>query len=121
MANEVTVNTTLNATKSGVTVNTGGQSKLVDMDGDQMLTNVQTIGTSAEALVIGDIASLGWIFVRNLDAANFVELALDSAVSTQVFAKLLAGEWALFPAKTGTMYAKADTAECNIQVVAIER
>lgn len=120
MANEITFTASLAATKSGVTVTTGSQSAQATMAGDQMITNVQAVGTDAEALLLGDVSSLGFVFVRNLDATNFVELSLESDGSSP-FAKLLAGEFAVFPAATATMYAIADTAGCNVQVVAVER
>lgn len=115
MANEITVSATLNVSKGGAVINSS-TSISATMAGDNMLTNVQAIGTGAEAIVVGDITTPGYIFVKNLDPTNYVELALDSGVSTQVFAKLMPGDVALFPAKTITMYAKANTASCNILV-----
>lgn len=121
MANEISISASLSATKGGVTVQSGGQTKAVDMVGDQMLANVQIIGTSAEALQMADVTVGGYLFVRNMDGTNFIQLALDSAVSTQIFCKLKPGESTLFRPPVGaTIYAKADTANCNAQVVAVE-
>ncbi len=121
MANEISISASLTCTKSSVTVASGGQSKSVDLAGDQMLANVQIVGTSAEAIQMADVTVGGYMFIRNMDATNFVQLALDSAVATQIFAKLKPGEFALFRPPTGaTIYAKADTANCNCQVVAVE-
>lgn len=125
MANEIQASASLIASKNGATVNVqstlSGSASGATMSGDQMLTNVQIVGTSAEAIVVGDVTTVGYVMLKNMDATNFVEIALDSAVSTQVFAKLLAGDFAIFPAKTATMYAKADTANVNLLVTAIER
>jgi hypothetical protein len=55
-----------------------------------------------------------------MDATNYVEVALDSAVSTQIFAKLLAGDVTLVKAATATLYAKANTAAVNLYVAATE-
>jgi len=123
MANEITASAQLSASKNGVTLNnsvslTVQASK--DMAGDQMTQNVQIIGTSAEALDVGDVSTIGYVLIKNLDSTNFVELALDSGVSTQKFAKLRAGDFAVFPASTATIYAKADTSPCNCLVMAIE-
>lgn len=90
------------------------------MAGDQMISNVQIVGTSAEAIVLGDVSTIGYIMLKNMDATNFVEIALDSGVSTQKFSKIPAGGFAIFPASTATMYAKADTANVNLFVAAIE-
>ena len=119
MANEINCSVTLSANKSGVSVSSSG-SKSADMSGDQAITNVQVIGTSAEAIVLGDVSTIGYVLFKNLDATNYVEIALDSGVSTQVFAKLLAGDMTLIKAKTATMYALANTANVNLLVTAIE-
>ena len=119
MANEIYVSVSAQASKGGAAVNNSG-SQTATMSGDQMVTSVQSVGTSAEALVFGDVTTIGYVLLKNLDATNFVEIALDSGVSTQKFAKLLAGGVALFPASTATIYAKADTGAVNLLVQAIE-
>jgi len=119
MANEIAVSVAMSASKGGVAVSNSG-SRQATMAGDQMLSNVQIIGTSAEAITFGDVSTIGYVLLKNLDATNFVEIALDSAVSTQKFAKLLALDMMLFPASTATMYAKADTANVNLLVQAVE-
>ncbi len=85
-----------------------------------MLTNVQAIGTAAEAISFVDVSNAGFVLFKNLDTTNYVEIGLDSAVTAQVFLKLLAGEFSLIKAKTLTMYAKANTGACNLLVVAVE-
>jgi hypothetical protein len=119
MANEITISATLSASKNGAQV-TSTASTLVSMSGDEMLTNVQNVGTSAEAVTVADLDTAGYAFFKNMDATNFVEIALDSAVSTQVFCKLLAGEFSLIKLKTTTIYAKADTGAVNLLVTACE-
>ena len=119
MANEINVACSLSGSKGGATVTASG-TKTADMAGDQMITNVQIVGTSAEALVLGDVSTIGYVMLKNLDATNFIEVALDSGVSTQKFAKLLAGDIMLFKASTATMYVKADSGACNLQVTAVE-
>jgi hypothetical protein len=42
------------------------------------------------------------------------------AAGTENFAKLLAGQFMLFPAATATMYAKANTQACNVFICAVE-
>lgn len=119
MANEITIAVSISATKNGATV-ASSYSGNATLAGDEMLTNVQTIGTSAEAVVVGDLATAGYAFFKNMDATNFVELALDSGVSTQIFSKLLPGEVSLIKLKTTTIYAKADTASVKLLVTAME-
>lgn len=85
-----------------------------------MLSNVQIVGTAAEAIVVGDVSTIGYVAIWNLDSTNFIELALDSGVSTQKFSKIAAKGFAIFPAATATMYFKADTNPCNALVLLIE-
>lgn len=119
MANEISASVGLQANKGGASVSNSG-SKTADMSGDQMISNVQVVGTSAEAVALGDVSTIGYVLFKNLDSTNFVQLALDSGVSTQIFAKLLAGDVTLIKAATATMYAKADTANVNLLVAAVE-
>lgn len=81
--------------------------------------NDQTIGTSAEAIELGDVASpAGLILLVNRDTTNFIALALDSGI-TKVFAKLKPGEFACWsPAASGTIYAKAYGGACVCTVFA---
>ncbi len=37
-------------------------------------SGVQSIGTTEESLVLGDVTSIGWVVIRNLDATNFVRI-----------------------------------------------
>ena len=117
MANEISFSTSMSAAKNSATVS-GSFSKTKDMSGDQMITNVQAIGTSNEAIVLGDISLPGVVMFKNMDATNYIELALDSS-TTQVFSKLLAGESTLVHA-VAAIYARANTASCNLLVVAAE-
>lgn len=119
MANEIAVSCSLSAVKGGASINVNG-NRTATMAGDQMITNVQTVGITAEAIQLGDVSTIGYVLLKNMDTTNFVEIALDSNVSTQKFAKLLAGDMALFPASTATMYAKADTSPCNLLVGSVE-
>ncbi len=90
------------------------------MAGNVMTQSVQTIATTTEQIALpSDLTGTpAWIGLLNLDPTNFVEVGLNTPV-TQIFAKLKAGQFALFPAGVATYYAKADTAAVNIQVTAV--
>lgn len=88
------------------------------------ICNDQLVGSSdpnGEPLVIGEIPSpAGMIFVQNNDATNYVELSLDSGM-TKIFAKLKAGEFAVWrPHTAGAIYARANTADCSCTVIALQ-
>lgn len=120
MANEIAVSFALSASKGGATISLA-KSKSLDMVGTDMGQMTQQIGTSAEVIAFGDIAMpTAYLAITNLDATNFVELALDSGMVNK-FAKLLPGAFCLFPPCTSAIYAKADTAAVTVQVGAMEQ
>ena len=83
--------------------------------GTQIMDNVQNIGLSEEAILMGDVAAGGYMFVQNLDSANFISLRQATGVGN--FIKLLAGEWAIFrlsPDATAP-FAIADTGACDVR------
>lgn len=88
--------------------------------GTDATAQVQSIGFAAAELIDlgGDIGTLGYIMIKNLDATNFVELSLNDF--TQKFAKLRPGEFCILPVSSNTIYAKADTAACDVAYVAVE-
>lgn len=76
-----------------------------------------TIGTSEESISFTDIGTNGWVQCHNTDATNYVEVGF----STGVYGiKLKAGDRAQFRLNTGaTIYLKANTASCRVQVMHI--
>jgi len=72
------------------------------------IQNVQTIGTTEEALVLGDVATDGGAFyARNLDDTNYVEIGLTGSYVI----KLLPGEFCFLSGVSDKdLYAKANTA-----------
>jgi hypothetical protein len=118
MANEVTLTAGLSVTKDGTTLQ-GYVNKQITMSGTPKISNTQTIGTTTEQLVLGDIASMGYLYLKNLDSTNFVEIGLSTPVSgANAMIKLLPGEAAIIPTRQTTIYAKADTAAVALEVVA---
>jgi hypothetical protein len=119
MASEITVTATLRVSKGGASI-APTKSKTFDMAGTFLTDNIQNLTAGNwEAIDFGDVATANYVYVHNLDATNFVELALDNA-SAQIFAKLLADQAAIFPAKTLTMYARANTGNCAVEFAACD-
>jgi len=118
MANEISVAASLSLARLGTTV-AAAFSKHADFDGDQSIANVQIIGTAAEAVVLGDVTTVGYVLLKNQDATNFIQI--DSVNTMDGFTqKLLAGDFILLKPEAATIYAKADTADCNLFVQAFE-
>lgn len=117
MANELTLNVGINFSKGGAKYTTS-DSDQVTITGDAFTNAVQAIGTSEEEVAQGaDLGTPGYVFIKNLDATNYVEVGSTTGVYD---IKLLAGEFALYRHNSATVYAKANTASCNIQYIIFE-
>lgn len=79
----------------------------------------QNIGTSEETITWStDIGDEYWLFIRNLDATNYVQLGFATGVYG---IRLRAGDFMLIPLEPGTtIYALANTAACNVQYLVYE-
>ena len=120
MANEISLSINVIASKNGASV-TGSSSQTSTMAGDQMISNVQIVGTSSEQLLLGDVTTAGYVYLKNLDSTNFVSVSvITPAVAGTSFTKLLAGDMTIIKAVNANLYAIADTAPVNLQVIAIE-
>lgn len=118
MANEINIQAILTIQRSTPPMQASGALDITQT-GKHCICNIQNIGTSAESLVFGDSATLGYVFIKNLDATNYVQLGLDSGV-TQIFAKLRPNEFCLVPTNQNSLWAKANTAACDVMVCAAE-
>lgn len=119
MANEVYASVRVTANKSGAKSEISTTFR-ANMTGDDMLQATQVIGTTSELVSFGDITGAPQqVVIKNLDSTNFVELGGDSGL-TVFKLKLLAGQTTLIQPSSATLYAKADTADVRIQVIAVE-
>jgi len=75
------------------------------------------VGTSEEALTVGDISTLGRIYFKNLDSTNYVDIGPDSGGSMVGCIRLKPGEEHWFRSKPGiTWKGQANTAACKVEV-----
>jgi len=115
MANELNMSIAINFLKNDASLQFS-RAITVDIAGDSYVKAVQEIGTSEELLVEPDaLGTPGYVYVKNLDSTNFVEVGLTGSYTI----KLLAGDFCLFPA-AAAIYAKADTASCNVEYAIVE-
>lgn len=80
---------------------------------------VQSVGTSEEAIALGDLltlGTLGYAFFRNLDATNYVSIRAGTGETSLI--RLQPGEWCVFPfdGAATAPYAIANTAAVNLEV-----
>ena len=117
MADELRLNVSVAFTKGGASFSKT-IAPLLDISGDLFVHGVQNIGTTEETLtLIAGIGTLGYVLVYNLDDTNFIEIG---AVTTEYAIKLKPGEIALFRVNGSAIYAKADTAACDLEYAVIE-
>lgn len=134
MANVLTISYGLTVTGDGNTVKQTG-SFSVDQVGQNYILNIQDIGLTAEAIILGDAAP-GFICFKNakdklvapvgqtLTAqqikdyydANLIAIGNDSLVST-VVAKLGPQEGVTIPTTQATWYAKSLVTACPLAVL----
>ena len=118
MANEITVTTKLSFTKGGTTTSLEVSNLKVDVSGSRFIHNRQEIGTSEEAIDVGDLASVGYMLLVNRDATNFVEVRAGTGVADTI--KLKPGESSLIRLVATAPFAIADTAAVELEYLLIE-
>jgi len=117
MANELTLTVGMTFSKGGAE-GQRSDSIQVTVTGDAFNHNVQEVGTTEEELAQNTILGTpGYLFVKNLDATNYVEIG---TTTTKYAVKLKAKEIALFRVDGTTIYAKANSAACNVEYWLIE-
>jgi hypothetical protein len=92
----------------------------IDSTGKQVVHHIQSIGTSEEALDVGDITTLGWIIFFNRDKTNYVEIRPGSGLADllRIEKREVSGPMRL--AQDATLYAIANTAACELEYLLIE-
>ena len=136
MANEITIQSKLTATKGGSSVTNYTSDFTISMNTalTKMANLVQGVGTVREAVEVGDVDITNatgdeyWIRLTNNDSTNFVTVEVRTGASTyMVVGKMYAGEtWG--PARLPKLdasgyngiYLTADTAACDVDVTICE-
>lgn len=120
MSNEITYTASLAASKSGAVISSGTLSDTVSMTGGDVLATTQNIGTTNEQIDMSSITGDCRIIVKNLDATNYVEIFKDNG-NSHLLSKLSPGEHCLLTqVPSGSLYARANTAACDIMLWACE-
>jgi hypothetical protein len=113
------INATLSVTANDSTVGLSAPTATTTAAGTDFIAATQEIDTSAEQIELGDLASAAYLMIRNLDATNYVEI--DNVNTIDNFPqKLLPGTFVILRPQGVTLYAKANTAAVQIQLLAVE-
>ena len=118
MANEISCSCSLSASKNGASVS-GSGTKNLDLSGSEMISNVQTFGTSEAAVVLGGCDQAKKLLVKNLDAAATFTLSLDNP-ATQILSVIQPGDAILLSGVSTTLYGKSSSGTINVNVVCVE-
>src|SRR5689334_4136765 len=116
MANEITASLLLKAAKGTAPQNispTLSTSFQADMTGSKYVQNRQAVGTSAEAMLKGDIGTIGYVLLHNMDATNYVSISSDSGGADPI-GKLNPGKSWLVYVGAANLYLLANTAACDV-------
>ena len=116
MANEVQISATLRYSKSPVSMSLA-TSFFSDQTGSYAQAGVQAVGTSEEQLDKGDITTIGYIAVQNLDATNYVQFGVTTGSYS---VKLMPGKGCVMPWNGNYVYIKANTSACNVNYLLTE-
>jgi hypothetical protein len=116
MADELTTQFSLAYTKGNDSFSIEPITQQQDVASGVRAAQVQAIGTTYEALSLGDVATDGGaFFARNLDPTNFVEIGREIGAAFEGFVKLLPGEWCyLSGVSDKDLFARANTASVNL-------
>ena len=120
MANEITLKASLKFEKDSTNETLDAGTVQITVSGSQMLKHRQSVGTSEEAITLGDISAGGYVMAINRDSTNFVKIRSGTGATDLI--RLKAGEVALFRLDTGATapFAIADTAACEVEFFLIE-
>lgn len=119
MADELTLNLKIKYDKNGIS-DSRSFSDTVDVTGSGTIGGVQTIGTTEEALVVGDVATLGYARFLNIDATNYVTIGNYTGGTYYPVLKLKPGEAAVCRLAAATIYAKANTGAVKLEYMIFE-
>jgi len=120
MADEITLIVDLDLVNGAVEHDFSPSSISIDQATARFIDTVLDIGTSAETISFGDIATKGMVVLQNLDSTNYITAGPDSTGQVTLL-RINAGEIACFRIDdSATLKATANTATCKMRMIAYE-
>lgn len=118
MANELTLAASLKFVKGDRNVPFAKSGIQLDVAGDDVTFKTQNVGTSEEALDLGDVSTPGYILIYNEDATNYVSVRSGTGAANLV--KIRPKAIALFECEASAPFVIANTAAVRIHYCLIE-
>lgn len=116
MSAELLVAASLKFSKGGSLFEANFPSTYFDVSGSVGNKQVQAIGVTDESLALGDVATIGFVMLKNLDPTNYITVGSDGTLYP---IKLKPGEAFLGRWNAAAIHAKATTAPCNLEYTII--
>lgn len=118
MANEIRVQASVRVENGSYKDDFRPGQILIDQSNPGRGGHVQSIGSGAEEDIdTGDVSTLGWMVLRNIDTTNYVIYGPKSGGVMIDFGRIEAGEIAVLRLEPGiTITAQADTATVKLDV-----
>ena len=123
MANEIKVTASMSCTNGNLILPTvgGSQQNITQTTLGGGGPGYLSIGTAEEDVAFTDVGTLGWVWMKNLDATNYITFGPKSAGSMVVFGRLKPGESIVMRLEPGiTLRMLANTAACKLQIHGLE-
>ena len=115
MANELSVTMGWATDKTSRIRNVPVLTTRYDLSSALVTEGVQSIGFAAhEAIVLGDVTTVGFAYFHNMDATNYVEIGIDVAASFHATIRLYPGQ------KCSTFLAAAPYAQAAVAAVLLD-
>jgi hypothetical protein len=120
MANEISVTSGIEVNKGNLIFKQASRTATFDMTGSGGPTpGCISVGTSEESTTFPELTTEGWLWMKNLDATNYVQWGFSTTVyGGRMKAGETAGPFRMEPGLT--LYLKANTAACNVAVYGFE-
>jgi len=118
MANELTLSASVKFLKSDTNVDFAKAGVLLDVAGGDYVKRTQTVGTSEEALGLGDLTTPGYMLIYNSDSTNYVKIRSGTGAGDLI--RVPAGGIALFYCEATAPYIIANTASVVVEYLLVE-
>lgn len=118
MADELTTNFSMSYTNGQSRLTIPAKQLQIDVASQVRASATQTIGTTQEALVMGDVSSAGAAYFLNTDATNYVDIGIDVTGTFYGLIRLRPGQFAFCPRlATNAPFARANTSSVNLEYI----
>lgn len=117
MANEISVTTTLTVSSGNSGSSRTHSDATIAQSAAGLDCQMLQVTTGAVSLTPVGVGTEGWLYMRNLDATNYV----DWGIASNHIGRMMAGESVVFRLKAGaTLNLQANTATCEVEVFLLE-